>query len=60
VNVNTGNTTNRDTGFRFAQEGLVNVFYWIDGKFGYALSAGIARSELARVATTVYDQLEYK
>jgi anti-sigma factor RsiW len=60
VHVNTGNTTNRDTGFRFAQEGPVNVFYWIDGKFGYALSAGIARSELARVATTVYDQLEYK
>jgi anti-sigma factor RsiW len=31
---------------------------WIDGKFGYALSAGINKAELARVATTVYDQLE--
>ena len=39
-------------------EGPVNVLYWIDGKFGYALSAGINKAELARVATTVYDQLE--
>jgi len=46
------------TGFRFAQDGPVNVFYWIDGNFGYALSAGIDKSELARVATAVYDQLE--
>lgn len=49
-----------ETGFRFAQEGAVNVFYWIDGKFGYALSAGIAKGELARVATAVYDQLEHR
>jgi anti-sigma factor RsiW len=58
--VTTENASNRDTGFRFAKEGPVNVFYWIDGKFGYALSAGIAKSELARVATAVYDQLEHK
>jgi anti-sigma factor RsiW len=58
--VTTENTTNRDTGFRFAKEGPVNVFYWIDGKFGYALSAGIDKSELARVATAVYDQLEHQ
>ena len=58
--VTTENTANQDTGFRFAQEGPVNVFYWIDGKFGYALSAGIDKSELARVATAVYDQLEPK
>lgn len=52
------NTANHDTGFRFAQEGPVNVFYWVDGKFGYALSAGIDKGELARIATAVYDQLE--
>ncbi|SCU74688.1 PrtR transmembrane transcriptional regulator (Anti-sigma factor) [Cupriavidus necator] len=52
------NAANKDTGFRFAQEGPVNVFYWIDGKFGYALSAGIDRGELARVATAVYAQLQ--
>ena len=53
-NENTGNT---DTGFLFAQEGPVNVFYWINGNFGYALSAGIDKGELAHVATVVYDQL---
>ncbi|GAC1540559.1 MAG: anti-sigma factor [Myxococcales bacterium] len=54
------NMANKDTVFRFAQEGPVNVFYWIDGKFGYALSAGIDRGRLARVATAVYEQLEPK
>jgi anti-sigma factor RsiW len=49
---------NQDTGFRFAREGQVNVFYWIDGKFGYALSGGIDKGELARVANAVYEQLE--
>ena len=55
--VSTENKDNRDTAFRFAQEGPVNVFYWIDGKFGYALSAGIDKGELARIATAVYAQL---
>jgi anti-sigma factor RsiW len=58
--VSTEDTVSRDTGFRFAREGSVNVFYWVDGKFGYALSAGIDKGELARVATAVYDQLEHK
>lgn len=53
-NENTGNT---DTGFLFAREGAVNVFYWISGNFGYALSAEIDKGELARIATIVYDQL---
>lgn len=48
---------NRETGFRFAQEGKVNVFYWIDGQFGYALSGSIARAELSRIAGSVYEQL---
>jgi anti-sigma factor RsiW len=56
--VSTEQAQNKDTGFRFSQEGPVNVFYWIDGKFGYALSAGINKGELARVATAVYEQLE--
>ena len=58
--VSTENTASRDTAFRFAQEGQVNVFYWIDGKFGYALSAGIDKGKLALVATAVYDQIEHK
>jgi anti-sigma factor RsiW len=51
-------TSNRDTAFRFAQEGPINVFYWIDGAYGYALSSGRPKNELARIATAVYDQLE--
>lgn len=58
--VSTENTGNHDTAFRFAQEGSVNVFYWIDGQFGYALSAAIHKVELARIATAVYEQLEHK
>ena len=58
--VSTENTANQETAFRFAQEGPVKVFYWIDGKFGYALSATIDKGELARLATSVYDQLETK
>ena len=46
------------TGFQFAREGQINVFYWVDGQFGYALSASIDKGELAKVATAVYDQLE--
>ena len=48
------------TGFRFASEGRVNVFYWVDGRFGYALSAAVPKGELAAVATAVYDQLMAK
>ncbi|HCX32258.1 MAG TPA: hypothetical protein DHV08_01040 [Rhodocyclaceae bacterium] len=56
--VSTEVATGGDTAFRFAQEGPVNVFYWIDGKFGYALSAGIPKDELAHVAADVYGHLE--
>jgi anti-sigma factor RsiW len=56
--VSTDQAQNTDTGFRFAQEGAVNVFYWIDGKFGYALSAGINKGELANIAHAVYEQLD--
>lgn len=58
--VTTEGTEKRDTGFRFAREGPVNVFYWVDGQFGYALSAGMDKGELAKVAAAVYDQLDQK
>jgi anti-sigma factor RsiW len=45
------------TAFRFAQEGAVSVFYWIDGNWGYALSGDIERSALTRISTSVYHQL---
>jgi anti-sigma factor RsiW len=52
-----GTGANTDTAFRFAREGAVNVFYWVDGPFGYALSAQADRAELARVSAEVYRQL---
>lgn len=48
---------NKDTSFRFAREGSINVFYWVDGPFGYALSADADKAELARVSAEVYRQL---
>lgn len=48
----------QDTGFRFAQEGTVSVFYWIDGSFGYALSGAVGKAELAKIANAVYEQLQ--
>ena len=48
---------NQDTAFRFAREGSVNVFYWVDGAFGYAISADADKAELARVSGEVYQQL---
>ena len=45
------------TAFRFAKEGDVSVFYWIDGNWGYALSGEIDRAALSRVSTSVYRQL---
>jgi len=48
----------RETAFRYAREGNVRVFYWIDRKFGYALSsADLDRGELLRLANLVYRQL---
>ena len=47
----------RDTAFRFSQEDKIAVFYWIDGKLGYALSAEMGRARLLAVATVVYRQL---
>jgi anti-sigma factor RsiW len=53
--------TNRDAGqetaFRFAEDGNVRVFYWIDRGLGLALSGEIEKQELLRVANAVYQQL---
>ena len=48
-----------ETAFRFAREGTVRVFYWIDRDFGYALSSSdLDRAQLQRVAELVYRQFE--
>ncbi len=36
--------------FRFGMQGKVNVFCWVEGRFGYALSSESSRDEPARVA----------
>ena len=49
-----------ETAFRTAQENGIRVFYWLDGRFGYALSgesAAFSSAELQRVATLVYRQI---
>ncbi len=48
---------NRDTAFRYATEGKVHVFYWIDQHLGYALSGEIEKPEMLRIARRVYEQL---
>jgi anti-sigma factor RsiW len=50
--------TNRSTAFRYAREGSVDVFYWVDSKIGYALSSGdISKENLLNVANAAYQQL---
>lgn len=55
--VRTAARDSRETAFRFTQERGVSVFYWIDGKFGYALSGETGKAELLRIAQSVYQQL---
>lgn len=45
------------TAFKLYQAGPVNVFYWVDGDFGYAVSGGIDRKALLQLAHDVYAQL---
>ena len=48
---------NRETSFRHASENGVDVFYWIDGDFGYALSGQIGRQTMQRLADAAYAQM---
>lgn len=55
--VRTNQEQNKETAFRFAQEGNVRQFYWIDRRLGYALSGEIGKEDLLRVANAVYQHL---
>ncbi|TAK88099.1 MAG: anti-sigma factor [Betaproteobacteria bacterium] len=56
--VRTEGVDNRETAFRYAKEGNVRVFYWVDRKLGYALSsAETSKDELFKLANAVYQQL---
>lgn len=46
------------TAFRFAAQGSVEAFYWLDGPLGYALSGDVERGRLMEMAKAVYHQLE--
>jgi len=48
---------NQETVFRHATENGVEVFYWIDGDFGYALSGQIGRQAMQQLADAAYAQL---
>ena len=48
------------TAFRFVREVMLNVFYWVDGRFGYAIAAEAERETLNRVSAEVYRQLAAK
>ena len=52
------NRADQPAAFRYAQEGPVSVFYWMDRDCGYALSGELDRPTLTRIATAVYKQLE--
>ncbi len=47
----------RQTAFKFAGEGAVPSFYWVDQGFGYALSGSVNRDVLLKLAEVVYAQL---
>lgn len=46
-----------ETAFRYAAEGRIGVFYWVDGGFEYALSGALERDALLRVARLAHPQL---
>jgi len=52
-----GGDARPDTAFRFASEGPVNVFWWVDGPFRYAITAPADRAALTQVSAEVYRQL---
>ncbi len=56
--VRTGDPENRETAFRYAQEGKVGVFYWLDGRLGYALSGELPREQLLKLSELAYQQLD--
>ncbi|WPH11604.1 anti-sigma factor family protein [Variovorax paradoxus] len=52
-----GTAASRETAFRFASEGPVPSFYWIDQGFGYAVAGKLPREVLLKLATLAYRDL---
>src|SRR5262245_20400739 len=50
--------SSRSIAFRYAREGNVDVYYWVDSKLGYDVSSGdISKELLLNVANAAYQQL---
>lgn len=47
----------QESAFRFANEGAISSFYWVDQGFGYALTGPVSRDRLMQLAQAVYQQL---
>lgn len=46
------------TSFRFSNEGATSSFYWVDGRYGYALTGALSRAVLEVLANAAYAQLQ--
>lgn len=46
-----------ETAFRFAEQGPVNTFYWVEGNWGYALSGELSRNQLLQIAQSIHAYL---
>ena len=55
--VKTDPSSERETAFRYSQQGKVAVFYWLDRRLSYALSGELQKEELLRVANAIYQRL---
>ena len=45
------------TSFRFASDDASSSFYWVDGRYGYALTGKLPRASLEALANLAYTQL---
>ncbi|MDQ0320812.1 anti-sigma factor RsiW [Pararhizobium capsulatum DSM 1112] len=52
------NPVNEETSFRFASNGALETFYWIDGEIGYAVTGELTRARLQQIAEECYRQFE--
>jgi anti-sigma factor RsiW len=55
--IKTDPSSERETAFRYYQQGKVAVFYWLDRRLSYALSGELPKEELLKVANTIYQRL---
>ena len=52
-----GSPAAAETAFRFASEGPVPSFYWVDQGFGYAIAGKLPRDIMLKLATLAYRDL---